>query len=332
MKTHVLIAFVLAVMLPLMPTPAAAWGREGHRIVAAIADAHLNPQARQEVARMLSEIEPGASMESVADWADTVRTRDTSHWHFMNYPKGDCRYQPPVECADGNCLVAAFDRELAVFRDHSRPLAEREVALKYLIHLAGDAEMPLHDWAPDHGGNGYQVQLDGRGTNIHHVWDTELIRRYASATPDGDSQEPSAGDRLAAFFGRRHAPAAGAAPRPHYQAYTKQLISESFQLPFEPTTDPIVWTQSACRVANRPGIYPDRRIISDGYVDNWRPTVELAMIEAGLQLAQVLNESYGTPHDSTLDRAAPAATPDERRLRDRIDKVFDHNSGTSDGS
>ncbi|MEY2117313.1 S1/P1 nuclease [Rhodanobacter sp. FW106-PBR-R2A-1-13] len=286
MKVHLLIVLAVAATTALAPTPANAWGREGHSIVAAIAEAHLTPQAREAIDNLLSTVEPGSTMESVAGWADTVRTRDTSHWHFMNYPQGDCAYRPPVECADGNCLVQAFHRELTILADTAQPLQDRETALKFVIHLTGDAEMPLHDWAPDHGGNGYQVQFGGRGTNIHHVWDTELIRQYAMAPIGQSEQGGTMMDNLAAVLGEG---------RPDYRAYTRTLISESFAVPYSPSTDPIAWTQSACRVANRSGILPGREVTAT-YVAHWRPVVEVQLIKAGLQLAAVLNEAFGPPH------------------------------------
>ena len=60
--------------------------------------------------------------------------------------------------------------------DRSRPDAERAQALKFLVHFVGDAHQPLHaGYARDRGGNTFQLQVDGRGTNLHALWDSGLL-------------------------------------------------------------------------------------------------------------------------------------------------------------
>lgn len=56
---------------------------------------------------------------------------------------------------------------------------ERLTALKYVVHLEGDAHQPLHaGYGDDKGGNTCQVRWDGRGSNLHHVWDTGMIETF----------------------------------------------------------------------------------------------------------------------------------------------------------
>jgi len=43
----------IAFATSLASAPAGAWGREGHEIVAAVAEAHLDPTARAAVAQLL---------------------------------------------------------------------------------------------------------------------------------------------------------------------------------------------------------------------------------------------------------------------------------------
>jgi len=175
-----------------------------------------------------------------------------------------------VECRKGECLVSAFDRERAILGDRALPIEEREQALKYIIHLAGDAAQPLHDWGPDRGGNAYQVRFDDRGTNIHHVWDTELIRTYAIED--------------AGHWGRR----------PNYRGLTAELVRDSFQLKIPNDQNPVDWVEAGCREAQKPGIYPPR-VVPASYADKWRPVVELQLIEGGEHLADVLNNVLGNP-------------------------------------
>ena len=54
------------------------------------------------------------------------------------------------------------------------------MALKYVVHFVADVHQPLHaGYAEDRGGNTYQVQAFGRGTNLHALWDTGLIQNLS---------------------------------------------------------------------------------------------------------------------------------------------------------
>ena len=65
---------MILVGLAVLPLPAAAWGGEGHRLIAEIAESRLSEPARIEVTRLLA-LEPGASLASVSTWADEFRSR-----------------------------------------------------------------------------------------------------------------------------------------------------------------------------------------------------------------------------------------------------------------
>jgi hypothetical protein len=50
------------------------------------------------------------------------------------------------------------------------------VALKFIVHFVGDLHQPMHvSRAADKGGNTIQVNYDGRGTNLHSLWDSGLL-------------------------------------------------------------------------------------------------------------------------------------------------------------
>jgi hypothetical protein len=56
-------------------------------------------------------------------------------------------------------------------------LAERIIALKFVLHFVGDLHQPLHTADnEDHGGNCVRLALGGaRTTNLHSFWDTGLV-------------------------------------------------------------------------------------------------------------------------------------------------------------
>jgi hypothetical protein len=152
-----------------------AWGSDGHQIVAMLAEAQLTPTARKELDRLLAQ-EPGSTLASISTWADEHRNPATAAWHYVNFPRGDCSYQPERDCPDGKCVVGVLDRQVEVLRT-SVDDEKRLNALKYVVHFMGDIHQPLHaGYRDDRGGNSYQLQAFMRGTNLHAFWDSGLIK------------------------------------------------------------------------------------------------------------------------------------------------------------
>ena len=53
---------------------------------------------------------------------------------------------------------------------------EKQIALKFLVHLTQDLHQPLHVGnGKDKGGNSIKVKWFGELTNLHSIWDTKLI-------------------------------------------------------------------------------------------------------------------------------------------------------------
>ena len=66
----------------------------------------------------------------------------------------------------------------------STPTPERLEALKWLVHFVGDIHQPLHcEDDNDRGGNDVPAVFFNRqaGENLHHIWDTEIIRLALSS-------------------------------------------------------------------------------------------------------------------------------------------------------
>jgi len=162
----------------LLPTPALAWGPEGHEVVAHLAAMNLTPKARTRVAALLGG-EAEASMAIAANWADEIRDArpETSSWHFVDLEiDGDLRYRAARDCPGGNCVVAQIARDDTILKS-SAPAAAKAEALKFLIHFVGDIRQPLHGGDNhDQGGNAVQVTIGrGRPMTLHRFWDTETV-------------------------------------------------------------------------------------------------------------------------------------------------------------
>lgn len=169
---------VASAVLMLLPGLAFAWGAEGHRLIAERAYERLPAPTRARVDALLS-LGQGATLPSISTWADEVRSSTTAKWHCVNFdPGAACRYSEQRACPDGQCVVGALERQAQALSSARAPEAQLN-ALKWVVHLVGDAHQPLHaGLAGDKGGNLYQVRAFGRGSNLHSVWDGALIRNW----------------------------------------------------------------------------------------------------------------------------------------------------------
>lgn len=173
------IARAIGFALITMPAPAFAWGAEGHRIVAAIAANELAPAARAQVAELLGTDSAAAGMVAVSTWADEIRRQrpNTAPWHFVDIPVRSASYDPRRDCARDDCVIAQIERDRRIVADRQLAAPVRAEALRFLIHFVGDVHQPLHDADnDDRGGNRVQLILGRRHTNLHAVWDVDVVR------------------------------------------------------------------------------------------------------------------------------------------------------------
>jgi hypothetical protein len=150
-----------------------SWGYKGHRAIATIAQKHLSSNTAYVVSAYLK----GEAMADVATWADENRERKTAPWHYLNVPLGlnHEAFVRFVSHSDNNVYTAILRTE-ASLKDKSLSAEQKNEALKYLIHLVGDAHQPMHvSRKEDKGGNTIQLRYDEKGTNLHSLWDSKLI-------------------------------------------------------------------------------------------------------------------------------------------------------------
>lgn len=235
------------------PALAFAWGSEGHQVIASLAEKQLSEPARTAIAKLLA-LEPGATLISISTWADEHRNPATGPWHYVNFPRETCTYDAARDCPDGKCVVAIIDRQMKVLASDA-PDQERLTALKYLVHFVGDVHQPLHaGYGDDRGGNTFQLQAFMKGTNLHAVWDTGMIR---SLNEDAD----------------------------HMAARLFKPSSKSDNL------SPANAAEESCRIVGQPGFYPDRHLDAD-YMATFTPVLEGRLTQAGRRLALMLNAAF----------------------------------------
>ena len=164
--------------------PAWAWGRAGHRASAKIAEARLTPEARALVRELLG---PGESLADASTWADELRrdNPETGPWHYVNTPIDETAHFEMKYCPQEGCVVRAVSEQRAKLVDRSLPRAERQKALRFVIHFVQDLHQPVHVGdRKDRGGNDLQLQFFGEGSNLHRVWDSGISGKMC---PDEDA-------------------------------------------------------------------------------------------------------------------------------------------------
>jgi hypothetical protein len=180
-KTAAILVAILA-----LPTPAFAWGAQGHRIVASIAADGLTPAAKRQVGELLGG-DPSIAMVEASNWADDIRMKRprTAPWHFVDVPIGSAGYSAQRDCRNDDCAVAQIERDEKMIADRQLPLPVRAEALRFLIHFVGDLHQPLHA-ADNHdrGGNGVHVVLRKHKTTLHSVWDVDVVRALGRSPED----------------------------------------------------------------------------------------------------------------------------------------------------
>jgi hypothetical protein len=274
-RSTALLAAGLALM-SLLPHTAAAWGFDGHRVVGMLAESELSPTARAEVKRLLAG-EPEPTLAGVSTWADTLRDdpawRHTGRWHWVNLPRTDpCTYDAARDCPGGDCVVGAIAAQRAILADRSRNDAERRDALKFLVHFVGDVHQPFHaGFGFDRGGNQTQLRFDRQGWNLHSLWDSAMVK-HAGLEPDAYARQLRGGPRLPA-----DATLALARPEEH-------------------------WALESCQAIHDDGLYPARRAVGRGYLDQHRPLAETRLRQAGARLAALLESALVAPIDMDQTR------------------------------
>lgn len=250
-----LIACLLAVR------SAAAWGQKGHDVTAYIAECHLTPEAAERIDKVLG----GHSPVYYANWLDnashTPEYAYTKTWHYLNIDVGET-LESMAANPKGDVLKAVNDL-VASLKSGDLDPAEERVQLQMLIHLVGDMHCPMHTGhLSDLGGNRVPVVYFGKATDLHAVWDTNLIE---------------------------------SAHRWSYTEWREQIDrlpdDEEMRLQAGTPRDWLLETQAICsEVYDRT---PEGTKISYDYVNWAAPILEMQLLRGGVRLARLLNEIYG---------------------------------------
>ena len=164
------VACLAPTVLFLAPTKSWAWGTEGHRIIALIADRLLQTQdlaVQKKVTEILATDKSNTwtktDIASEATWADALREQSpegraaTSKWPYVkldsNNPdlKKACfgrsalpALTPASHGPQDNCIIDKIEQFAKELRDPDTLPGERLMALQFLLNFVGDVHDPLY--------------------------------------------------------------------------------------------------------------------------------------------------------------------------------------------
>jgi len=259
----------------LLATPAGwAWGREGHRLTALVAEQYLTHEAKSQIAELLH----GETLADIASWADEYRTDhpETAKWHFVDIPGTAATFDRDRDCPVSSDKTSVWrdcvtDRILYFegrLGDSSLSPKERAIALKFVVHFIGDIHQPFHAIGDARGGNDIPVRFLGsqqcgtRLCNLHGVWDDSFIEEHGLSE----------------------------------KKYTALLLQQIKDNHWERLSggDPVAWANVSHHYAVLAEA-PSGAMLMHDYVDEESKVVDSQLALGGLRLATVLNRIFAAP-------------------------------------
>lgn len=166
---------LILLLITLTPLQLLSWGQLGHRVVGQIAENQLDSNSLKQVKKLLSN----ESLAEASTWADFIKSdpkwKKANPWHYVTVTEGKT-YKQMKKNKNGD-VVWAINHFCKQLKNESTSKKEKQQALKFLIHFIGDIHQPLHvGIGHDRGGNEIKLEWFSENTNLHRVWDEQLIK------------------------------------------------------------------------------------------------------------------------------------------------------------
>ncbi|WP_289040954.1 S1/P1 nuclease [uncultured Zobellia sp.] len=253
------IVFFLFLITTLSNANDGEWSKTGHRTVGEVAQHHLSKKTRKALKKLLN----GESLAYVSTFADDIKAdrayKEFSAWHYVNIPQG--KNYSDIEPSEHGDLIVGINKCIEIIKDDNSKKEDKVFYLKMLVHLIGDLHQPMHVGRyEDKGGNDIQLQWFNTGTNLHRVWDSNMINDYGMSYTELASSLP-------------------------------QLSKE--QVKFIQQGTIYDWVEESQEIADK--LYDSVEVgekLYYRYSYEWWGTVETQLQKGGLRLAKVLNELF----------------------------------------
>ncbi|KAJ6826974.1 endonuclease 1 [Iris pallida] len=291
--------FSLLLCLVLVSAPGAwSWSKEGHVLTCRIAQDLLEPAAAEAVQNLLPPYVDG-DLSALCVWPDQIRHwykyRWTSPLHFIDTPDDACSFDYARDChgpkgLEDMCVAGAisnFTMQLMHYREGSSDrrynLTE---SLLFLSHFMGDVHQPMHvGFTSDKGGNTIDLRWFRHKSNLHHVWDREIILTS-----------------LADFYGKDM----DALQEDLHKNFTAGIWSDDISSWGDCDnlfSCPVKYAQESISLACKYGYggVTEGETLSDDYFNSRMPIVMKRIAQGGVRLAMALNRVFGE-HNQDIPR------------------------------
>ena len=162
----------ILVIYTLLSSFVLGWGKTGHRIVGKVAETYLTKNAKTQIKKLMGHHD----LSRMSNWADEIKSDPSweiaNDWHWCTIPDGEL-YEKDKHSGKAVEKVNEF---ISVLKNKKSKKEDRQIALKFLIHLIGDLHQPMHVGnGIDRGGNDIKLKWFNAPTNLHRIWDSDLI-------------------------------------------------------------------------------------------------------------------------------------------------------------
>jgi len=251
---------IIAAVSTLISFQALSWGKTGHRVTGAIAQWYLTSKAQAAINNILLN----EDLAEASTYPDEMRSnpsdfwkKTASPWHYVNVHAGK-KYADVGAPPEGDAVTALtmFSKQLT---NPKSTLAEKQLALKFIVHIVGDLHQPVHSGSDlDKGGNDIKMTFFWKKSNLHRIWDSGLIDRQKLSYSE-----------WAQILNRKITP----------QQAKEWMV-----------TDPTLWVAESVKL--REGLYPTKDKIAWDYQYQNVPVLKQRLEMAGVRLAAYLNNIF----------------------------------------
>ena len=191
-----------------------------------------------------------------------MRSHPSPYWqdragayHYVTVPSGRVYADVGAPAwGDAMTALAGFRRTLA---DPDSTLAEKQLALRFSIHIVQDLHQPLHVGnGKDKGGNQFKVRFLDKSINLHRLWDSDLLKSAGRGEAD-------------------------------WLRYLRRKLTPEQAATWK-QADPNIWIAESATLRDQ--VYPDTHDIGQAYIKQHLPAIEARLCQAALRTAAYLNE------------------------------------------
>jgi len=251
---------IIAVIMAITSSPVAAYGKHGHSAFCEAAYQLAQPQTQQRIDALVAKHPSYVNFGSLCSWADDIKSDKKWDWakphHYVNFPRSEAKVQAEDCPVEGGCILSAIQHHYNVLKHDSTDWQ----ALAFLAHFIGDLHQPMHvSFADDLGGNRAQLTYFEEPTNLHRLWDTNMLLRRG-----GEDSLAKAKQLID-----------GVAPQSAMVVTPSQTLK---------------WANESAAITRR--IYSNYREgqeLGEAYTSQWAPVLEQRMQQGAQRLAAILD-------------------------------------------